>query len=144
MRMCVQSLASLSGLRIWHCHKLWYRSQTRLRSHIAVALAQAGSYSSNSTPSLRTSICSWCGPKKTKKKPKILVSLIISIVFLVSISFISSFITSFLLLTLGLIFSSSDSLRCQVGFFIGDLSFFINVGIYCYKLTFQNGFCCTS
>ena len=23
MRMCVQSLASLSGLRIWHCHDLW-------------------------------------------------------------------------------------------------------------------------
>jgi len=25
--MRVQSLASLSGLRIWHCHKLWSRSQ---------------------------------------------------------------------------------------------------------------------
>ena len=23
----VQSLTSLSGLRIWHCHELWFRSQ---------------------------------------------------------------------------------------------------------------------
>ena len=28
--MQVQSLALLSGLRIWHCHELWCRSQTRL------------------------------------------------------------------------------------------------------------------
>ena len=34
----VQSLASLSGLRIWHCHELWCRLQTHLGSHIAVAL----------------------------------------------------------------------------------------------------------
>jgi len=32
MRTQVQSLASLSGLRIWHCHELWCRSQMRLRS----------------------------------------------------------------------------------------------------------------
>ena len=30
MRMRVQSLASLSGLRIWHCRELWGRSQTKL------------------------------------------------------------------------------------------------------------------
>ena len=30
-------MASISGLRIQHCHELWCRSQTRLRSHIAVA-----------------------------------------------------------------------------------------------------------
>ena len=34
----VQSLASLSGLRIWRCRELWCRSQTWLRSHIAVAV----------------------------------------------------------------------------------------------------------
>uniref|UniRef100_A0A8W4FIM3 Zinc finger protein 446 n=1 Tax=Sus scrofa TaxID=9823 RepID=A0A8W4FIM3_PIG len=34
----VRSLASLSGLRIWHCHELWCRSQIRLGSHVAVAL----------------------------------------------------------------------------------------------------------
>ena len=32
MRMWVQSLASLSGLSIQHCHELWYRLQTLLRS----------------------------------------------------------------------------------------------------------------
>ena len=36
MRMQVQSLALLSGLRIWHCHELWCRSQMQLRSHVAV------------------------------------------------------------------------------------------------------------
>ena len=40
MRMQVQSLASLSGSRIWHCHELWCRSQTWLGSHIAVAVVQ--------------------------------------------------------------------------------------------------------
>ena len=39
MRMWVWSLASLSGLRIWHCHKLWCRWQTWLRSCFAVAVA---------------------------------------------------------------------------------------------------------
>ena len=38
MRLQVQSLASLSGLRIQHCHELWCRSQMWLRSLIAVAL----------------------------------------------------------------------------------------------------------
>ena len=40
----------------------------RLGSHMAVAVA--GSYSSDSTPSLGTPICCECGPKKTKKKKK--------------------------------------------------------------------------
>ena len=53
-RTQVQSLASLSGLWIWHCQKLWCRLQTRLRSHIAMALAYASSHSSHSTPSLGT------------------------------------------------------------------------------------------
>ena len=61
----VQSLALLSGLRIWHCCELWRRSQMLLGSHIAVVLAQAGSNSSNSTPSLGTSIWHRCSPKKT-------------------------------------------------------------------------------
>ena len=39
MKMQVQSLALLSGLSIWHCHKLWCKSQTWLRSCIAVAVA---------------------------------------------------------------------------------------------------------
>ena len=38
-RICVPSLASLSGLRIRHCHELWCRSQTWLGSSVAVAVA---------------------------------------------------------------------------------------------------------
>ena len=72
MRMQVRSLASLSGLRIWHCLELWCRSKMQFGSHVAVVVVQAGSYSSDSTPGLGTSICHGCGPKKTKKK-KIMV-----------------------------------------------------------------------
>ena len=39
MRLRVQSMASLRGLRIWHCPELWYRSQTQLGSSVAVAAA---------------------------------------------------------------------------------------------------------
>ena len=38
MRLRVQFLALLSGLRIWHCHELWYRLQTRLGSCAAMAV----------------------------------------------------------------------------------------------------------
>ena len=38
MRMWVQSLASLNGLRIWHCCKLSHRSQMRLRLGVAGAV----------------------------------------------------------------------------------------------------------
>ena len=54
MRTWVWSLASLSGLRIWHCRELQCRSQMWLGS--CVAMAQACSCSSNWTPSLGTSI----------------------------------------------------------------------------------------
>ena len=37
---------------------------------MAVAVVSAGSCSSNSTPSLGTSIYFWCSPKKKKKKKK--------------------------------------------------------------------------
>ena len=39
-------------------------------SGIAVAVTEAGVYSSDSTLSLGTSVCLGCGPKKTKKKKK--------------------------------------------------------------------------
>ena len=68
MRAQVQSLASLSGLRIWRCCELWCRLQTQLGSHVAVAVVWAGSYSSDSTPGLGTSICFGGGPKKKKKE----------------------------------------------------------------------------
>ena len=70
MRTWVPSLTSLSGLRIWGCCELWCRSQTRLGSGIAVAVVQSGSYSSGSTPSLKTFICFGCSPKKAKKANK--------------------------------------------------------------------------
>ena len=38
MRMQVGSLASISGLRIQCCHKLWHRLQMQLGSGIAVAV----------------------------------------------------------------------------------------------------------
>ena len=37
---------------------------------MAVAVVQASSCSSDSTPSLGTSMCHRCGPEKTKKKKK--------------------------------------------------------------------------
>ena len=72
-RLQVRSLALLSGLRIRCCRELSCRSQMQLRSGVAVAVALAGSYSSDLTPSLGTSICSGCGPKKSKKKKKFLL-----------------------------------------------------------------------
>ena len=39
-----------------------------LRAGVVVAVAQAGGYSSNLTPSLGTSIWLGCGSKKQKKK----------------------------------------------------------------------------
>ena len=55
-------------LRIWHCLELWYRSQMQVGSGMAVAVVQACDYSSDSAPSLGTSMCPRCGPKKTKTK----------------------------------------------------------------------------
>ena len=63
-----QSLALLSGLRIPSCCELWCGSQMRLASRVAVAVAYASNYSSDSTPGLGTSICHGRGPKKQKKK----------------------------------------------------------------------------
>ena len=69
MRMQVQSLASLSGLRSWRCRELWGRLQTRLGSCVAVAVA-IDNCSSDWTPRLGTTICCGCGPKKTKPPSK--------------------------------------------------------------------------
>ena len=75
MRFLVRSLASLSGLRIRHCHEMWCRSKTWLRSGAAVALAQARSNSSDSTPSPGTSMCLAGAALKKKDKIKINVPL---------------------------------------------------------------------
>ena len=47
MRMQVQSLALLSGLRIWCCLELWRRLQGLLGSCVAVAVVEAGIYNSD-------------------------------------------------------------------------------------------------
>ena len=69
MRLQVRSLALRSGLRIRRCREMWCGSQTRLGSRVAVALAEAGGYSSDSIPSLGTSICRRSGPRKKAKTP---------------------------------------------------------------------------
>ena len=38
MRLRARSIASFCGLRIWHCRELWWRLQTGLGSHVAVAV----------------------------------------------------------------------------------------------------------
>ena len=38
VRLWVQSLASLSGLRIQHCHKLQHKSQMWLRSGVVMSV----------------------------------------------------------------------------------------------------------
>ena len=85
MRSRVQSLASLSGLRIQRCQELWCRLQTWLGSGVAMSWGVGyrrgldlallwlwyrlvATASSDWTPSLGTSICHRCGPKKTKNK----------------------------------------------------------------------------
>ena len=68
MRTQVQSLASLNELRIWHCWELWCKSQTWLKSGIAVA--EASGYSSNSTPSLRTSVCVCVALKRQRERER--------------------------------------------------------------------------
>ena len=68
MRMRVPTLAPLSGLRIQCCLKLQRRLQMWLRSGIAVAVA--GSCSSDSIPSLGTSACHICAPYPPKNKTK--------------------------------------------------------------------------
>ena len=54
MRIQVQSLALLSGIRIRLCRELWHRLQMLLGPGVAVAVVYATSYSSDLTPSLGT------------------------------------------------------------------------------------------
>ena len=66
MGLRIQSLVSLSGLRIPRCHKLWCRSQTWHGFGVVVAVAVARLAAAAPTPSLGTSICHRCNPKKEK------------------------------------------------------------------------------
>ena len=62
-----QVRSSFSALRIWCCPELRCRSQMQLGSCVAVVVVQTSRYSSNSTPSLGTSICHRCSPPKKQK-----------------------------------------------------------------------------
>ena len=68
MRMQVRSLALVSGLRIQRCCELWCSLDMQLGFGVAVAVVYTSSCSSDWTPSLGTSICFRCGPKKRKIK----------------------------------------------------------------------------
>ena len=70
MRMWVQFLTPLGWLRIWHYHELWCTSEMQLRFRVSVAVAWAGSCSSDLTLSLRTSMCHGCDRKNRKLKKK--------------------------------------------------------------------------
>ena len=52
------------GSKIRCCCELCCRLQTWLKSGVAMAVVQASSYSSDSTPSLGTSMCHGCGTKR--------------------------------------------------------------------------------
>ena len=62
-------------LRIRRCPELWCGLQMQLRSGVAVAVAWAGRYSSNSTPSLRTDNMPWVALERQKTKKKIVIVL---------------------------------------------------------------------
>ena len=70
LRLWLGSLASPTGSGTQCCRELWPRSQRWLESRVALAVVQAGSRSSDSTPSLGTSSCLRCGPQKAKTKNK--------------------------------------------------------------------------
>ena len=73
-------MPSLSGLRIRGCHELWYSSQMRLGSSIAVAVVQASSYGSDLTLRLGISIYHGCSSKKAKQNKTIISSFIQQII----------------------------------------------------------------
>ena len=70
MRLRVRSLASLSGSRIRRYRELWCGLQTRLGSHIAVAVVQAGGYSSDSTLAWEPPYALGAALKSKKQKEK--------------------------------------------------------------------------
>ena len=66
--MQVRSLASLSELRIQCCCELWCRSKTWLGPGIAVAVAQASSYSSDEIPAWEPPYAAGVALKRQKEK----------------------------------------------------------------------------
>ena len=70
MRIQVQSLAPLNGLRIWHCRELWCRSQRQLESGIAVAVARPVATAPIQPLAWEFPNATGAAQKKTKKKKK--------------------------------------------------------------------------
>ena len=70
MRTRIQPLASLGGLRIQCGPSCGRGRKWGSDPCVAVAVVQAGSCSSDSPPSLGTSICRGCGPKNKTKQNK--------------------------------------------------------------------------
>ena len=70
MRMRVQSLALLSGLRIWHCCELRCRSQTLLGSWVAMAVARPAAVVLIQPLAWELPYATECGSKKTKEDRK--------------------------------------------------------------------------
>ena len=85
MRIQIQSLALLNGLRILHFHKPLLSLQMQLRSIVAIAVAQASSCSSHLTPRLGNSICHRCGSKKKKRKKNNCIKTYFAIIKLISV-----------------------------------------------------------
>ena len=66
MRLQVQSLVWLRGLRIWHCHELWYRSQMGSCRPGATALIRPQTWE----PPCAVIVTQEKGKKKKKNKLK--------------------------------------------------------------------------
>ena len=69
MRLWIQSLASISGLRSQCCHEMWCRSQAWIGSLVAVAVAQAAAVAP--TQPLAREPPYTTGPALKSKKKKI-------------------------------------------------------------------------
>ena len=65
-----EGAGSVRVLRIRYCRELWCRLKMQPGSDVVVAVVYTSSCVSNSMPSLGTSTCHGCHPKKTKKKKK--------------------------------------------------------------------------
>ena len=61
-------MASFSGLGLWHCCELWCRLQRWFGSGVAVAVVQASSYSSDSTPAWEPPYATGAAIRKPKKR----------------------------------------------------------------------------
>ena len=89
MRMRVR-VKDRSGLRIWHCHELWCKSQKVARMWCCSGYGVGSWLGAYLTPSLGTSMCCRCNPKKEKKNLILLWWKLIYIEVLYKMSFLSS------------------------------------------------------